>query len=107
MIRYYFDEHVGHAVAEGLRREGIDVLMSVEAGMRGADDEDHVALARGQRRVIVTQDKDFLRMDAQGVDHAGIVYAPQGCPIGSMVQGLVLIAQVIEAEEMRGRVEYI
>lgn len=30
VIRYYFDEHVGYAVAEGLRRRGVDVLTLAE-----------------------------------------------------------------------------
>lgn len=106
-VRFYFDEHVGHAIAKGLRRRGIDVLTLTEAGTLGDDDEDHVALALRQRRVIVTQDDDFLRLAAQGVDHAGIVYVPQGRPIGAMVQGLTLLAQVMTAEDMRGHIEFI
>ncbi|HMB90979.1 MAG TPA: DUF5615 family PIN-like protein, partial [Rhodothermales bacterium] len=91
----------------GLRRRGIDVLTVVEAGMLGASDADHLALTRRQGRVIVTQDEDFLRLAAEGVDHAGIVYAPQGQSIGAMVQGLMLIAQVLTAEEMHGHIEFI
>lgn len=106
-VRFYLDEHVGHAIARGLRRRGIDVLTLVEAGMLGASDEDHLAFARRQHRVIVTHDEDFLRLAAEGVDHAGIVYAPQGRTIGALVQGLTLIAQVLTAEEMQGHIEYI
>jgi len=35
------------------------------------------------------------------------VYAPQGRSIGELVRLLDLLAQVSDAEEMRGRVEYI
>lgn len=107
IIRFYFDEHVGHAIAKGLRRRSIDVLTLAEADMLGASDEEHMAFARDEGRVIVTHDHDFLRLAAEGVDHAGIVYAPQGRTVGTMVQGLMLIAQVLRAEEMRGHVEFI
>ncbi|MFZ1506802.1 MAG: DUF5615 family PIN-like protein [Anaerolineae bacterium] len=107
VIRYYTDEHVALAVVRGLRQRGIDVLTVPEADMRGATDEDHLTLARKQRRVVFTQDADFLRLAAAGYNHAGIVYAPQRTAIGEIVRGLVLIHQVLEAEEMVGRVEYL
>ena len=74
-VRFYLDEHVGHAIAKGLRRRSIDVLTLREASMLGASDEEHIAFARRQGRVIVTYDDDFLRLAAEVPDHAGIVYA--------------------------------
>ena len=38
-IKFYLDEHVNPAVADGLRRRGVDVLTTQEAGMLGASDE--------------------------------------------------------------------
>lgn len=107
VIRYYTDEHVALAVIRGLRQRGIDVLSVPQAGMRGASDEDHLTLARKQRRVAFTQDTDFLRLATAGRNHAGIVYASQRTAIGEIIRGLVLIHQVLEAEEMVGRVEYL
>jgi len=106
-IRYYMDEHVPKAVARGLRRRGVDVLTSPEADMLRATDEDHLRLAADQGRVIFTQDDDFLRLDAQGHEHAGIVYAAQQTPIGSMVRGLMLVYEVLTPDEMRNHVEYL
>jgi hypothetical protein len=57
------------------------------------------------RRVIFTQDRDFLRL-ATGAPHFGIAYAAQGTPIGTIVSGLLLIYNVLSAEEMMGNVEY-
>lgn len=45
-IRYYLDEHIAGAVAEGLRRRGIEVLTLTEAEMLGASDEEHFVFAR-------------------------------------------------------------
>ena len=59
-MRFHLDEHLPHAIAEGLRRRGIDVTTTVEAGLRGASDDVHLAYALEQQRVIVTNDLDFL-----------------------------------------------
>jgi predicted nuclease of predicted toxin-antitoxin system len=71
-IKFYMDEHVPAAVTAGLRKRGVDVLTAQEAGMVEATDEDHFVLATNQGRVIFTQDADFLRLHAAGIEHAGI-----------------------------------
>ena len=106
-IRYYTDEHVAKAVIRGLRQRGVDVLTVPEANKLGVDDEGHLAFALLESRVVFTQDDDFLRLASSGNAHAGIVYAPQHTPIGEIIQGLMLIYQVLEAEEMIGKVEYL
>ena len=106
-IRFYFDEHVPRAVARGLRRRGVEVLTVPEAGMLGATDEEHLNLAKSEGRTVFTQDDDFLRLHATGAEHAGIVYAPQHTSVGRMVAGLMLIHQVLSAEEMANAVEFL
>ncbi|HLC15663.1 MAG TPA: DUF5615 family PIN-like protein [Thermodesulfovibrionia bacterium] len=106
-VRYYTDEHVAKAVIGGLRQRGVNVLTVPEANRLGADDEEHLAFALAEGRVIFTQDNDFLRLASSGNAHAGIVYAHQHTPIGEIIQGLMLIYQVLEAEEMIGNVEYL
>ncbi len=106
-VKFYTDEHVGRAVVHGLRQRGADVLSVPEAGLLGASDEEHLERARAEGRVVFTQDEDFLRLHAAGVAHAGIAYAPQGTSIGDIIRGLMLIHQLLEAEEMSGHVEYL
>lgn len=106
-ICYYTDEHVANAVIRGLRQRGIDVLSVPEAGMMGATDEAHLVFAFERRRVLFTQDTDFLRLAATGIDHAGVVYATQTTSIGDIIRGLFLIYQVLEAEDMLGKIEYL
>ncbi len=69
-LKFYLDEHVPSAITKGLQRRGVDALSAQNAGMLGASDEQHLALARGQQRVVVTQDADFLRLHEQGIEHA-------------------------------------
>ncbi len=106
-VRYYLDEHIAEAVATGLRNRGIDVLTLSEAEMLGASDEDHFSYAYEEGRVLVTYDDDFLRLAARAEKHAGVAFAPQGRSIGEMVRGLTLIAEEMEAEDMRGHVEFL
>jgi hypothetical protein len=51
LIRYDLDEHVDPAVAEGLRRRGIDATTTVGAGLTGATDEEQLGFATADRRV--------------------------------------------------------
>jgi predicted nuclease of predicted toxin-antitoxin system len=106
-VRYYTDEHVAYAVIRGLRQRGIDVLSVPDAGMMGASDATHLAFALDLGRVVFTQDADFLRLAASGVTHAGIVYAAQHTSVGDIVHRLVLIHQVLTAEEMAMEIEFL
>lgn len=74
-ISFYTDEHCAHAVAQGLRRRGVNVLTTAEAGMIGASDEHQLALAIKKNRVIFTQDNDFLKLHVKGVEHKRIFLA--------------------------------
>lgn len=91
----------------GLRQRGVDVLTVVEAGMLGASDEEHLKRALNEGRVIFTQDDDFLRLHAAGADHAGIVYAPQQTSVKDIIRGLMVIRQVLDAEDMHGQIEFL
>lgn len=106
-IKFYTDEHVAKAVVRGLLQRGIDVLTVMEADMLGASDEEHLKRAKDEGRVIFTQDDDFLRLHAIGACHAGIVYLHQQTSIGDIIRRLMLIYQVLDAEDMHGHVEYL
>jgi predicted nuclease of predicted toxin-antitoxin system len=106
-VRFYSDENVPRAVTIGLRLRGVDILTAQVAAMAGRSDVDHLALALSQRRVVFTQDADFLRLHAGGVNHAGIVYAAQQSAVGELVRGLMLIVEVLHADEMERHVEFL
>ncbi len=108
MLKFHLDEHIHPAIASGLRRRGIDVTTTVEAGLRGEDDTRHIAFSLAESRVIVTHDDDFLALHRQGADHAGIAYCNEGArTIGEMLRGLLLMHECLEPEEMRRRVEFL
>ena len=106
-ISFYLDKHVARAVALGLRRRGIDVLTVQEVGSAGESDRSHLAFAAAQGRVTFTQDDDFLRLHAQGISHAGIIYGHRRMPIGDVIRGLMLISNVLAPDEMHNHVEFL
>lgn len=106
-IKLYTDEHVSKAVVRGLRERGVDVLTVAEAGMLGVSDEEHLAFARREERVLFTQDDDFLRLHASGAEHAGIAYVRQQTAIGEVIRGLMLVFEVLEPGEMEGQLEFL
>lgn len=107
-MRFHLDENVDHAIADGLRRRAIDVTTSNDAQLLGAVDELQIAFAQENQRVIVTHDRDLLRLAALGVLHAGIVYCPPASrTIGQIVRGLLLIHECLNDSDMQGRIEYL
>ena len=57
-MRLLVDENMPGTVVVELRNRGHDVL-SVKESMRGAADDEILARAQAESRVVVTQDKDF------------------------------------------------
>jgi len=102
------DENINPAVAQGLRRRGVDVTTSQETGLLGMSDAEQLRFARRERRLIYTEDTDFLVFAARSVEHSGIAFSQKGTrTIGEIVAALELIVGVLTPEEMQGHVEYL
>jgi hypothetical protein len=107
-LRFYFDQHIPGAVTTGLRQHGLDVLTTQEANRCGASDQDQLAFATADARVVVTFDPDFLALDAAGTLHAGIAWCPAAkYSIGPLIQALLLVHGVLDSDDMRNHVEYV
>jgi hypothetical protein len=107
-VRFHLDESVDPRVAVGLRRLGADVTTSQEVGLLHASDAEQMSYLLRERRAILTQDADFLRSAAAGVDHPGILfYEDQRRTIGDVIRGAQLVWELLEPIEMHGHVEYL
>jgi uncharacterized protein with PIN domain len=107
-IRFHLDECVTVAVADGLRRRGIDVTTSGESDLISSDDLDQLAFASREERVLITQDADFLRLAQKGRSHCGIAYyVPGSRTIGELISRLVLIHAILNPSEMNGMIEFL
>jgi hypothetical protein len=107
-IQFHLDESVPNAIAAGLKSRGIDVTTTAECGLNTASDQDQLAFALSQNRVLVTRDADFLAFDRRGLPHAGIVFwSPARRDLGRAVLSLALLWRTTAPGEMAGRVEYL
>ncbi len=107
-IRFYFDQHIPISVAEGLQRRGADVLTAQEADRCGYTDEEQIAFAQNEKRVIVTFDDDFLRIASTGIQHTGIAFcAGTKYSIGELIHALMLLHSVLEPNDMHNHIEFL
>ena len=75
--RFVADEHIDRAVVAGLRPLGVDIISFQEAARMSMPDGEQFAWARGEGRVIVTHDEDFLTLASGADPHAGVAYSHQ------------------------------
>ena len=73
---FYTNESINIAIAEGLKRRGVEVISARDAGNLGLLDEEQLEYARRKDLVIVTHDDDFLSI-AIDCKHKGIVFVHQ------------------------------
>ena len=80
-IRIYTDESVSVAIAEALKRRGVDGLSARDAGNLGLADGEQLIYAGKEQMTIFTHDTDFLQIAARWMDegrtHQGIIYCHQ------------------------------
>ncbi len=106
-LRFHLDESVTRRVADGLRRRNCDCTTSPEEGLLGISDEEQVAFAMSQNRVLVTCDADFLIIASTVSEHSGIVFWLQDRHFGQLVRDLHALSFEKTAEDVRGQVIYI
>ena len=113
-IRLYFDEDsMRHALIHALRARGIDVQTALDAGIIECADEEHLAFATAQGRVLCSFNVgDFYQLHtshiAQHKAHTGIVLArQQQYSVGGYMRRLLRLMAHLTAEEMQNRVEFL
>ncbi len=89
-FRFHLDENIDPAVADGLRRRGVDVTTTQQVGLMRTSDEKQLEFALADARTLVTHDEDFLVLVREGATHAGIAYChPELRSIGQMIAALM------------------
>lgn len=79
-----------------------------DLGELGAADRDHLARATALSRVLCTHDQDFLRLAAEGVEHAGIAFTPQTrASIGGWVRELRALHTRCDSAQVRNLVFFL
>ena len=111
-VPLYLDHHVDAAIADGLRRRGVDVLTCREDGTTTWDDDRLLGRATELRRALFSQDDDLLviahRWQAENRQFAGLIYGHQlDLTIGQAIRDLELIALVYDPDDLCDRVEFL
>lgn len=107
-ITLHLDENVHATLADALRRRGIDVTTTVDAGLVGASDERHLEFGRNTGRVVITHDPDMLRLHTRGEQHAGIAFChARKYSLRQLISVLSRFAVSVNAADMIGRIRYL
>lgn len=110
-VRYYFDEDMDIALTAALRRRGIDILTTQEAGNLQDPDEEQLAFAAQSDCVLFSHNSgDFARLHLQwmrgGRSHSGIVISDQ-LPLGVLLRRLSNLWFHVAKEDMVNRLEFL
>ena len=111
-LSFYFDHNMETAVSDALRDRGIDVLSAIEDDFDRAPDELVLERADALLRVLVTHDRDYLRLAAErlsdGRPFNGVVFCHQSrVTVGMMVSELELVARAMTSDDIRNTVVWI
>ena len=84
------------------------LLTTKEAGgaHQGIHDDDQLAYAAAQGLVMVTSDRDYIRLAHEQQPHAGVVLLQQDLSIGQYIEYLELLALTTNPENMRNALVY-
>ncbi len=110
-MRLYTNESVPVAVAEGLKRRGVDAFTARDVSNLGLSDEEQLTFAHSQGAVIFTHDDDFLQIAlttwlAAGHEHSGIVYThQQRFGMGEIIRRLKVLDELLTQTDMDNHVE--
>lgn len=110
----YIDEDaMDDDLVQALRLRGADVQTALEAGLVGRPDEEHLAHAAEERRVLYTFNVgDFMYLHGEymsaGREHAGIIFGDQQrFGVGEQMRRLLRIISLRTAEDLRGSYEFL
>ncbi|MGE0129920.1 MAG: DUF5615 family PIN-like protein [Blastocatellales bacterium] len=109
-VRFQADNDLNQIIVKAtLRSEpSIDFKSAHAAGLHGLDDLEVLAQASAEGRVLVSHDQktmpDHFARFIQSATSSGVLIAPQRMPINNIVDDLLLIWMINDAEEWVNRI---
>jgi predicted nuclease of predicted toxin-antitoxin system len=111
-IKLYLDEDtISRALIRALRARGVDIVTTQEAELMGVPDDEQLAYATAQGRVIFTfNTRDYAVLHTEYLlkqqTHAGIIVSDQ-VQVGLLVRRLLKLLDAKSAEEMQNWLEFL
>jgi len=112
-IRFLADNDLKRAIVTGVRRRQpeVDFLNATEAQLSGLPDEDVLALAAREGRLLVSHDRrtlpiyfaDFITRQ----NSPGLILIEQNLPVKEAIEDILLIWEASEAEEWINCLDFI
>lgn len=112
MLKAYTDEHVVFGLVQALRQRGMDVVRVQDRGQEQADDAELLDEALDDRRIMLTNDTDFLILAAQRTEQqqrfAPIFFWPQQRrSIGQLIRSIIREASRSDYDSMCSQVFFL
>ena len=105
------DADLDARIVRGLRRRepSLDFRSAIEAGLASRSDDEVLAIAAANERILVTHDirtmpQAFARLLASGRPSPGVILTPKREPIVSAIDDLHLAWSVSTADDWRNRI---
>ncbi len=111
-ISLYLDEDtISRALIRSLRARGVDILTAREANRLGFSDQEQLAFAASQGRVILTfNTRDYAKLHTKYIlqqrNHAGIIVSDQ-IQVGLLVRRLLKLIDAKSSDEMQDWLEFL
>lgn len=113
-IRFLADADLNRAIVDGCLREerAIDFAQPADAGLRGKQDPEVLAIAARLGRVLVSHDirtmpVHFGRFLSKGNRSPGVLLVPQAVSIRDAIDSLVLVWAASWPSELQNRIRYL
>jgi hypothetical protein len=113
ILLYVDEDSMDEDFVRALRSRNVDVLTVTDVGMLHCSDEDQLAWATANNRVIFSFNaRDFYNLHTklleQGLSHTGMILAPQQrYGIGELMSGVLHLINTKSAEAMQSQVEFL
>ena len=110
-IELLLDEDVQVELADALKARGVNAVPAQELGRKGLSDEEQLKFAGNDNRTLFTYNvKDFVELHREfimeGKEHRGIIVSKQ-LPIGEALKRLLSLVNILSAEDMVNRLEFL
>jgi predicted nuclease of predicted toxin-antitoxin system len=112
-IRFQADNDLKRAIVSGVlrRQQAVDFQDAADAHLHGLPDEEVLALAAREGRILVSHDRSTMPVHFANFiatqDSPGLILIEQSLPVREAIEELLLIWEASSAEEWVNRLEFI